>query len=75
MWLIDDLVDLGDDSRSGALNGFLLRAAGGADLERLLGSTAVADGAAEAAEKLESGLLGRADGDPFLCFVQRYAGL
>jgi hypothetical protein len=75
MWLIDDLVDLADDCGTGALNGLVLRAPGGADLERLLHSTAVPDAAAEAAEKLESGLLGRAGTDAFLYFVQSYAGL
>jgi hypothetical protein len=73
MWRIDDLVDLDDDARSGALNALLLSA-----------SSADA-AAAEAAEKLEAGLR-RASGDrptvldhqpsrAFLCFVQRYAGI
>jgi hypothetical protein len=75
MWRIDDLVDLCQDARSGALNAVLLGAPGG--FERLLDSTQIADAAAEAAAKLEAGLA-RADPDDaasFLAFVQRYAGI
>jgi hypothetical protein len=74
MWLIDDLVDLGDDSRSGRSRA---RPAGaGRRRPRATARlTAVADAPPRPAEKLESGLLGRAALDPFLCFVQRYAGL
>ena len=91
MWRIDDLVDLCDDARSGALNGVLLAAtpdAGvrsgrdlSAALERLLASTDIACAAAEAAERLLAGLQ-RCGGDAaddhgrlFLYFVQRYAGI
>ena len=63
--LIDDLVDLGDDARSGALNGILLSAASPDEVLAAIPA---------AVEKLEAGLRGR-DGDPFLWFVGRYAGL
>lgn len=64
MWYIDDLIDLGQDARSGALNGVLLAAAekaavGGdaiATLCFLLSSTDIADAAALAAESLLAGL-------------------
>ena len=88
MWRIDDLVDLGADVRSGALNGILLRArgapratAGGAAtvLERLLASGGLSTAAVEAAESLQAGLTLAAPSDEraasFLGFVQRYAGI
>lgn len=67
MWRIDDLVDLCQDARSGALNSVLLAhsEAGGADdgdpgpvpaLERLLASPDIAREAARAAESLSAGL-------------------
>lgn len=66
MWRIDDLVDLCQDARSGALNGVLLAATeepwqpGERDpcavLERLLASTDIACAAARAAENLLAGL-------------------
>lgn len=65
MWLIDDLVDLCQDARSGALNAILLALAQGeergpserlATLERLLASRNIASAAADAAEKLVAGL-------------------
>jgi hypothetical protein len=88
MWWIDDLVDLGQDARSGALNGVLLTATeggGSAALERLLDSTELARTAGQAAESLLAGLQ-LAGGGPavahaqpssttFLCFIQRYAGI
>jgi len=66
-WRIDDLVDLCQDARRGALNGILLAvaeerepAAGPHDplvlLERLLRSTHIASAAAEAAERLRTAL-------------------
>ena len=73
MWLIDDLVDLCQDARSGSLNGVLLAATTGAGrpgerdvlaaLERLLDSTDIACAAADAAEKLLAGLQLAGDGD------------
>jgi hypothetical protein len=86
MWWIDDLVDLGQDARSGALNGVLLTATEGggiAALERLLDSTEVTDAAGRAAESLLAGLRlaggGPATAQPsstsFLYFIQRYAGI
>ena len=87
MWRIDDLVDLCDDTRTGALNAVLLAATPDAGrrgerdlltaLERLLASTDIACAAAEAAEWLLAGLRlgGSPDDHPlFLHFVQRYAG-
>ncbi len=75
MWLIDDLVDLCQDARSGALNAILLRAPTAGDLERLLDSAAIPDAAAEAAGKLHAGVrLAGGTAVPFLFFVQRYAG-
>jgi hypothetical protein len=66
MWLIDDLVDLCHDARSGALNGLLLAAAeepGRPDdrgrlaaLERMLASTDIARAAARAADGLLAAL-------------------
>jgi hypothetical protein len=85
MWHIDDLVDLGQDARSGALNGVLLEAAadaGGDDvrLEQVLATTRIASAAAEGAESLRSGLqlagaLDQPAGLVFLSFIQRYAGI
>lgn len=67
LWRVDDLVDLCQDARCGALNSLLLRAlhddrgsVKGHDpvtaLERLLGSTDIGEAAAEAAECLVAGL-------------------
>ena len=74
MWLIDDLVDLCQDARSGALNAILLSVAQGeehgpsgrlATLERLLASRTIASAAADAAEKLLAGLqLNRTSSNP-----------
>jgi hypothetical protein len=91
MWRIDDLVDLCQDARNGALNGVLLAATDErghdavAAIERLLASTDIACAAHEAAESLLAGLQppggGRAtaqDHQPtraFLYFIQRYAGI
>lgn len=89
MWRIDDLVDLSDDARSGALNAVLLEAFGRrgrhdhydlADLQALLASSGIASAAAEAADCLRNGLrlagvVVRDDHHAFLQFVQRYAGL
>jgi hypothetical protein len=95
LWRVDDLVDLCEDARNGALNSLLVRALDdvprsrkGHDpitaLERLLGSTDIAEAAAEAASCLEAGLrLGdglqpaqRGAAIPaFLYFIQSYAGL
>jgi hypothetical protein len=88
MWWIDDLVDLCQDARSGALNGVLLTAtqgAGAAALERLLDSTEVARASEQAAESLLAGLQVAGDGSgpthaqpsskTFLYFIQRYAGI
>lgn len=88
MWRIDDLVDLCDDARSGALNSLLLRAATGVArpgerdlvdaLEHLLESTDIERAAVEAAELLQVGL-GRGNDHvhtaSFLSFIQRYAGI
>lgn len=95
LWRVDDLVDLCQDARGGALNSLLLRALDDAPrsgnahdpvtaLERLLGSTDIAEAAAEAAQCLVAGLrLG--DGvqpaerggtiPAFLYFIQSYAGV
>jgi hypothetical protein len=83
MWRIDDLVDLGEDARSGALNGVLMEAAAGGDLaslEQVLASPRIAFAAAKGAESLRSGLqLAGALDQPaslvFLSFIQRYAGI
>lgn len=89
MWRIDDLVDLTDDVRSGALNALLLKAFHHrgrhdgyevADLQAVLASSGIASAAAEAAERLSGGLrlTGIVVGDDqraFLHFVQRYAGI
>ena len=74
MWRIDDLVDLCQDARSGALNGVLLEAG---SLERLLDSADISDAAREAAESLRAGLTHAnvRDAVSFLCFVQHYAGI
>jgi hypothetical protein len=73
MWWIDDLVDLCDDARRGALNGVLI---GCNDLERLLASPDVAKTAERAAASLDAGLRNAGDSrNAFLMFVQRYAGL
>ena len=88
MWRIDDLVDLCQDARSGALNGVLLTTTeqdGVAALECLLDSTELAQASSEAAENLLAGLP-PANGGPavgqsqvprttFLYFIQRYAGV
>jgi hypothetical protein len=83
MWRIDDLVDLCDDARTGALNAVLLATAGsGRDaLEQLLASGHIARAAAHAAESLLRGIE-IADGhvvagsrDVFLQFIARYAGI
>lgn len=68
MWRIDDLVDLCQDARSGALNSVLLAAATGAGrprerdrlgaLEHLRTSTDIARVANEAADRLVAGLQG-----------------
>lgn len=86
MWRIDDLVDLGQDARSGALNSVLLKAAVGSDggaptaLDGLLASPHIACAAAEAAASLSAGLELAAGNDrlragPLLYFVQLYAGI
>ena len=72
MWRIDDLVDLCQDARSGALNSVLLAAATGtgrprerdrlAALERLRTSTHIACVAGEAADRLLAGLQRGRDG-------------
>ena len=67
LWQIDDLVDLCDDARSGALNSLLVGAARGpwrrddeqtvlGTLERVLTSTYIADAAGAAAESMLLGL-------------------
>lgn len=62
MWRIDDLVDLCQDARSGAVNGLLLAATQGAGrdvvavLERLLSSTGIAAAARQAANDLLAAL-------------------
>jgi hypothetical protein len=73
LWRIDDLIDLCEDVRSGALNGVVLaaadeRARAGAErgrvavLESMLTSAHLADTAAEAAERLLAGLVLAGDG-------------
>jgi hypothetical protein len=78
MWRIDDLVDLCEDARAGALNGILL-ASGHNDvvraLEQLLASTDIASAARQAADDLHSGLRRTEDPAAFLYFVQSYAGI
>jgi hypothetical protein len=83
-WRIDDLTDLCDDARSGALNAVLLRASPedydplGA-VENLPRSPLVAAVAAEAAEclvEVSSSQAGRRGAmAEFLYFIERYAGL
>jgi hypothetical protein len=82
MWRIDDLVDLCQDARSGALNGVLLAADERepvAALARLLASRDIAGAAAQAAGSLRAGFdrasPDRADARDFLYFIQRYAGI
>lgn len=87
MWRIDDLVDVCEDARRGSLNSVLLAATAAAGrpserellaaLESLLGSTEIADAAAEAADGLLAGLppASPEDSAGFLYFVQRYAGI
>lgn len=89
MWRIDDLVDLCDDARTGALNAILLAAtdagsrsdAGRDALPDLLASDHIARASADAADSLSRGMAladGRAgDGYPdvFLQFIARYGGL
>lgn len=82
MWRIDDLVDLCDDARTGALNAVLL-AAGieRGPLEALLASDHIARAAAEAGESLLRGVeiaeghVGTSSPDVFLQFIARYAGI
>lgn len=83
MWRIDDLVDLCDDARTGALNAVLLDATGtGREaLEGLLATDHIAHAAAHAGDSLLRGveLAGGNDGpcyrDVFLQFIARYAGI
>ena len=86
MWRVDDLVDLVDDARNGALNGVLLAACGKrharydiADLAAVLGSPGIAAAAAEAALRLHDGLpavgVSSEDQRAYLAFVQRYAAI
>jgi hypothetical protein len=91
MWRVDDLVDLCDDARFGALNGVLVAASNHRrvdgseryqlpDLERLLATSDIASVAARAAECLREGLrlAGGVTGreqNAFLQFIQRYAGI
>jgi hypothetical protein len=88
IWRIDDLVDIIDDARSGALNGVLLQACRRrgrhdgydiTDLSEVLDPTGIASAAAEAADRLQDGLgLGTIAPDDrlaYLGFVQRYAGI
>jgi len=85
MWRVDDLVDLVDDARNGALNGVLLAACGKrarydtADLAAVLDSPVIAAAAAEAALRLHDGLpavrVFSEDQRAYLAFVQRYAAI
>ena len=91
LWRIDDLVDLCQDARSGALNSLLLRAMDDAPeiahdpitaLGRLLKSTDIAQAATEAAQCLAAGfkLIDSQPAHPstvaaFLQFIQSYAGV
>jgi hypothetical protein len=74
MWRVDDLVDLCQDARTGALNG-LLPAAGLSHLR----DGDIARAAAEAAANLRAGLSRQGDAPEdvalFRYFVQRYAGI
>jgi len=64
MWRIDDLVDLAEDARTGALNGVLLS---GGDVTAAV---------VAAADSLERGLeLAGGERRGFLYFIQRYAGI
>ena len=83
MWRIDDLVDLCQDARSGALNGVLLEPRPKRDAIAAR-APARLDGhrraAAEAAESLLAGAAaaagaGHAQRRSFLSFIQRYAGI
>ena len=83
VWRIDDLVDLCDDARTGALNSVLLATTGSGRgaLEQLLASEEIARVAAEAGDSLSRGVA-RTDGhvasrsaDVFLQFIARYAGI
>jgi hypothetical protein len=83
MWRIDDLVDLCDDARTGALNAILL-ASDVTDqeaLERLLTHDHIARAAAHAGDSLLRGVeladghASRGAPDVFLQFVARYAGI
>ena len=80
MWRIDDLVDLCDDTRTGALNAVLLAASstGSAALEEILRSDAIREAAAHATDSLRRGVdmaSGRRHADVFLQFIARYAGI
>jgi hypothetical protein len=91
MWRIDDLVDLCDDARTGALNAVLLAASGTASgtgtgtdreaLERLLASDHIARAAAHAGDSLSRGVeladgrAGTGAPDLFLQFITSYAGI
>ena len=83
MWRIDDLVDLCDDARTGALNAVLLAATvtDHHDLERLLASDHIARAAAHAGDSLARGIeiatdrTGGVAADVFLQFIARYAGI
>ena len=83
MWRIDDLVDLCDDARTGALNAILLAATvtDRAELERLLASDHIARAAAQAGDSLLRGVesagghVGTGSADVFLQFIARYAGI
>ena len=73
VWQIDDLVDLCQDARAGALNAVLL----GTTLDRPVDTEDIARVAAEAADRLSAGLAlapGAHAADRFLLFIQRYAG-
>lgn len=73
VWQIDDLVDLCQDARAGALNAVLL----GTSLDRLVETEDIARVAAEAAARLSAGLAlapGAHAADRFILFIQRYAG-
>jgi hypothetical protein len=70
MWRIDDLVDLGQDASSGALNAILLAATTPEDLRET-----IPQAAAEAAAKLDEALAARDGRDALVAFVQRYAGI
>jgi hypothetical protein len=80
LWRIDDLVDLCQDARSGALNGLLLAAGG--ELPAATDETVIARAASDAADLLRAGLRGFDTGTQggvpgsatlFRYFIQRYA--